>query len=295
MDILKSMQVFCRVAEAANFSEVAREMGMSQPSVSKQIAALEKHLNVKLLNRSTRQLNLTNSGQKYYEHCLHIIDELSEFESTLRSEQTKPTGILRINTPITFGELNIVPHLWEFLKAYPDLEVDLIMDDHYIDLVKEGVDVAIRVGPLTDSTLIARKIGNSARVTVASPKYLKKNGTPKNLMELKNHNCIIYTLLTTRNQWHFKGVEGDVSISVDGRFSANNPRTIRQAVLAGQGIAVTPLWLIKDFIKSGEVKVILEDYEPKLLEIHAVYPERRFVSERVTCFIEFIRTKLPQI
>jgi len=294
MDVLLSMSVFRRVAETGNFSEVAREMGISQPTVSKHVAALEKHLGIKLLNRSTRQLNLTDVGKQYYSRCLHILDEVLETESTLRNQQTQPTGTLRINTPVTYGELEIVPHLWEFLAKYPELNIELIMDDHYVDLVKDGVDMAIRVGPMTDSSLIAAKIGNSPRVTVASPGYLTVNGEPKTVSDLKEHNCIVYMLLTTLNEWHFTGSNGSETICVNGRFSVNNPRTIRQAVLAGQGIAVTPIWLMEDYIKNGQVKEILDKYTPTPLEIHAVYPERRFVPAKVRLFIDYIRTKLEQ-
>lgn len=294
MNVLLSMRVFRRVAETGNFSEVARELALSQPSVSKHVAALEKHLNVKLLNRSTRQLNLTDVGKQYYDRCVHILDELLETESTLRNQQSLPTGTLRINTPVTFGELNIAPHLWQFLAEYPELKIDLIMDDHYVDLVKEGVDMAIRVGPLTDSSFIARKIGDSPRVTVASPDYLAAHGEPATLQDLKAHKCIVYTLLTTRNEWHFTGPHGKETIRVNGRFSVNNPGTIRQAVLASQGIAVTPLWLMGDCIETGQVKVILDEYVPTPLEIHAVYPQRRFVPAKVRYFIDYIRTKLEQ-
>ena len=294
MSVLLSMSVFRRVAETGSFSEVAREMKLSQPTVSKHVAALESRLTVKLLNRSTRSLSLTDVGKHYYDRCVHILDELHETESTLRNQQSQPTGTLRINTPVTFGELNIVPHLWQFLSEYPDLKIDLIMDDHYVDLVKEGVDMAIRVGPMTDSSLISRKIGDSPRVVVASHEYLAVNGEPGNLQDLKKHNCIVYMLLTTFNEWHFSGPHGKETLRVNGRFSVNNPRTIRQAVIAGQGIAVTPMWLISESIKAGQVKVILDKYTPTPLEIHAIYPDRRFVPAKVSCFIDFIKSKLEQ-
>lgn len=292
MDVLTSMSIFRRVAETENFSVVAREMGLSQPTVSKQVAALEKHLNVKLINRSTRQLSLTEVGKQYYQRCVHILDEIAECESKTRNQQSQPTGMLRINTPVTFGELKIEQHLWKFLEDYPELKIDLIMDDHYVDLVKQGVDVAIRVGPLTDSSLIARKIGTSPRVTVASPQYLKKNGEPKSPHELSSHNCIVYMLLATLNEWHFDGPKGKESVQVSGRFSVNNPRIIREAVLADQGIAVTPIWLMEEYIKSGQVTVILQDYKPTPLEIHALYPARRFVPAKVRHFIDYLEAKL---
>jgi len=289
MDILLSMKIFRRVAETGNFSEVAREMSFSQPTISKHIAALEKHLDVKLLNRSTRQMSLTDTGKQYYDRCAYLLDELAETESTLRNQQSQPAGILRINTPITYGERRILPYLWKFLEKYPELKIDMIMDDHYIDLVKEGVDMAVRVGPMTDSSLIARKIGDSPRVTIASSEYIEKHGAPDDLSDLKNHNCIVYTLLTTCDEWHFSGADGPQTIRVSGRFSVNNPNAIRQAVLAGQGIAVTPIWLVDDCIESGKVKVILNDYTPTPLDIHAVYPDRQFVPAKIQVFIQYLK------
>ncbi len=292
MDVLLSMSVFRRVAETGNFSEVAREMDISQPTVSKHVAALERHLSIKLLNRSTRQLSLTEVGKQYYDRCIHILDELIETESLLRNQESVPTGTLRINTPVTFGEICIVPHLWQFLDKFPELTIDLIMDDHYVDLVKDGIDVAIRIGPMPDSALVAKKLGDSPRVVFASPNYLKQRGEPKSLQDLQKHNCIVYTLLTTRNEWHFIGPNGEETIRVNGRFSANNPRTICDAVIDGQGIAVAPLWLVNKYIETGEVKVVLENYVPTPLEIHAVFPGRRYVPAKVRCFIEYFSKQM---
>ncbi len=292
MDVLLSMKVFRRVAETGNFSEVAREMNISQPTVSKHVAALEKHLNVKLLNRSTRQLNLTDVGKQYYDRCIYILDELLETEAMLRNQESIPAGTLRINTPITFGEICVIPHFWRFLEKYPELSIDLVMDDRYVDLVKDGIDVAIRIGPMTDSALVAKKIGNSPRIVIASPKYLSIHGEPSTLKDLNDHNCIVYTLLTTRNEWHFIGPNGKEVIQVNGRFSVNNPRTICEAIIEGQGIAVAPLWLISDAIKAGKVKAILEDYVPTPLEIHAVFPDRRYVPAKVRCFIDYLSKKI---
>jgi len=294
MDVLVSMSVFRRVAETGNFSEVAREMEISQPTVSKHVAALEKHLNIKLFNRSTRQLSLTEVGKQYYDRCIHILDELLETESLLRNQESVPTGMLRINTPVTFGEISIVPHLWQFLDKFPELKIDLIMDDHYVDLVKDGIDVAIRIGPMTDSALVARKIGDSPRVVIASPKYLETRGEPKTLQDLKDHNCIVYTLLTTRNEWHFNGPKGKETIRVEGRFSVNNPRTICEAVTKNQGIAVVPVWLVDKFFEKGQFKVILNDYVPTPLDIHAVFPGRRYVPAKVRCFIDFLKTQMNE-
>ncbi len=294
MNVLLSMSVFRRVAETGSFSEVASELSLSQPTVSKHVAALEKHLNVKLLSRSTRQLNLTDAGKQYYNQSIHLLDELNEIESSIRNQLSLPSGTLRINTPVTFGELNIAPYVWTFLDTYPDLNIELIMDDHYVDLIKGGVDMAVRIGPLTDSNLIAQKIGLSPRVVVASPEYLAANGEPETLFELKDHQCIIYTLLTTRNEWHFTGPKGKETVRVNGRFSVNNPRIVREAVLASQGIAVTPTWLIGDAIDKGKAKIILDNFTPTPLDIHVVYPDRHFVPAKVRYFINFLRERFEK-
>ena len=170
--------------------------------------------------------------------------------------------------------------------------LELIMVDHYIDLVKEGVDCAIRVGPLSDSSLIARKIGSFQRVTVATPEYLAEHGEPKSLNELKHHDCIVFTLLPTRNDWQFTGPNGPASIRVEGHFSVNNPRVMRDAVLEHLGIGVIPAWLIADHFKDGKVKAILGDYTPTPMEIHVLYPQRQFVPAKVKCFIDYFQRAL---
>lgn len=288
MNLVLSMSVFRRVAETESFSETAREMGHSQPTISKHISALEKHLNVKLLNRNTRQLSLTEIGREYYVQCTHILDEIAATEATIKNHQSVASGTLRINLPVTFGEIEIMPKIWRFMELYPALKLDVIMVDHYIDLVKEGVDCTIRVGPLTDSGLIARKIGSFERITVATPEYLAQYGEPTRLNELINHECIVFTLLTTANEWHFTGPYGHESVNVQGHLSINNPRVMCDAVLEHAGIAVIPMWLIRGHLKAGKLKSILTDYEPKPMEIHVLYPQRQYVPAKVRCFIDFL-------
>ena len=292
MDTLTAMAVFRRVVEAGSFSAVSREMGLSQPTVSKHVASLEQRLGTKLLNRSTRQIHLSETGHEYYDRCIQILDELAEAETSVGRGQSLPTGTIRVNTPIVFGQMHVVPHLWKFLAQYPDLKIDLAMEDRFVDLVKEGIDVAIRVGQLKDSTLIAQKLGDIPRVTVASPDYLAAHGEPGKLTDLKLHECLVYTLLTTRNEWHFISKQGEEKVRVKGRFCANNPDAIRQAVLNHQGVAVVPLWLINNEYKQGQLKSILNQYKPTPLEVHAIYPERRFVPQKVRCFIDYLKTSL---
>lgn len=289
MDLVVGMSMFRRVVEAESFSAVARETSVSQPTISKHVSALEKHLGVKLLNRSTRQLALTESGKEYYHHCIRILDELAEAEASVGKQKTELTGTLRVNVPVSFGRLEMLPMLWSFMKEYPAITLDIVMDDHYVDLVKEGIDLAIRIGPLFDSSLVARKLGCYQRVTIATRSYLKEFGEPKTLEDLQQHSCVVFTLLTTGNTWQYNK-DGELKkVRVRGRISTSSPDTMREAVLQGFGIAVAPTWLVQDKIDDGSLEVILKNYSPTEMELNAIYPERHYVPEKVHALIDHLR------
>lgn len=292
MDRINAMRIFRRVIETGSFTAVAIETGLSQPTVSKQLANLESHHNIKLINRSTRQLHPTDAGLEYYERCCHILDELDEIDSQMHKQQSLPTGTLRVNAPVTYSRLEILPRLWKFLKLHPQLKCDMFLDDNYIDLVKEGIDVAIRIGPLTDSSMVSRKIGTMRRYTVASPKYISRHGEPISLQDLLQHNCLIYSLLTTRNEWHFQKDKKTEKITVQGQYSTNNPDAIRGALLEGLGIAAAPDWLVETDIQQGRLTEILTDYKPTTLDINVIYPARRFLPAKVRLFINFLQQEL---
>jgi DNA-binding transcriptional LysR family regulator len=293
MDVMHSMAVFRRVVEAKSFSAVARETNMSQSTVSKHIASLEERLDTKLLNRSTRSLKLTEAGKEYYHHCIRILNDFQEAEASVGKGKIDPTGTLRISTSAAFGRTCILPYLNEFFTAYPDISIDLIFDDDYTDLVKEGIDLAIRIGPLEDSSLIARKIGSSPRVVVASPEYLVDHGRPKKPADLIKHNCLFYSLQKSPDLWYFNSTqEGDESIRVSGRLKASSPDAICDATLEGLGISILGEWYARKHIKEGKLQVIMPDYKPTAYDIHAVYPERRFVPQKVKRMIEFLTEKI---
>ena len=285
MDLFTAMTYFCRVVEAGSFSKVATEHQVAQSTVSKTLTFLEKHLGVKLMSRSTRQLSLTEAGTDYYKQCLHILDNVAEAEALVRQGQFQPSGTLKVSVTAAFGRLLVVPILDEFLQKYPKLEFNLILDDQYTDIVKEGVDIAFRVGPLADSSIIARKIGEGKRVTVASPSYLSKRGTPKTLEALAQHECITYASTNAPETWWFSGPHGNQDITVRGRFSANNPETICAASASGLGISVVMLWSAKYYLEKGDLVTLLPDYSPHSYDVHAVYPERKFTPPKVTRFI----------
>jgi len=293
MDRVNAMQLFRRVVETGSFSAVSREMQLSQPTVSKQIAGLESYLRTRLLVRSTRQLNLTDAGQIYYQRCCQILDELADTETELQQQQTMATGTLRVNMPVAVGRIKISPLLWQFIECYPELKLDIQLDDSYVDLVKQGVDVAIRIGPLMDSSLIASKLGTIPRYTVASSAYLKKHGEPTKLEDLQQHNCLVYSLLETQNEWHFDhNSNGKEKILVQGSLSSNSPDVIREAALAGKGIAVILGWLVEDDIKQGDLKIILKDHVPTSLDINALYLQRRFMPAKLRLFIDYLQAEL---
>ena len=295
MDVMHSMAIFRRVVEAENFSAVARETNMSQSTVSKHIASLEERLGTKLLNRSTRSLKLTEAGKEYYQHCIRILNDFQEAEASVGKGKIKPTGTLRISTSAAFGRTYIVPYLKEFLETYPDINIDLLFDDEYVDLVKNGIDLAIRIGPLADSTLIAKKIWVTPRVVVASPEYLIKHGRPKKPAGLVKHNCLFHSLQKTPDHWYFNSIqEGDESVRVSGRLKASSPDAICDATIAGLGISVLCEWHAKEYIKNGRLHTILADYKPTAYDIHAVYPERRFVAPKVKRMVEFLAKKLKE-
>lgn len=287
MDRIAWMQSFVRTVETGSFSAVARELETTQPTISKQIAALEEYLDVQLLIRSTRILKLTEAGEHFYQQCQRVMEALAEAEASVGQRQ-KPNGMLRVNCPVSFGQLQIMPRIKAFLQRYTDIKLDLMMNDGFVDLVSEGVDLAIRIGNYQDTSLIQARIGTTRRVTVASPQYLEKIGEPKKPEDLIHHNCMVYTRLSTGNEWYFQSNGKTIKVEVKGNFQANNSTAIREAVLSGIGIAVSPIWLFGDSINNGKLKVILKEYQPTPLPIYAVYRRGKFVPAKVRCFIDFL-------
>lgn len=295
MDRLAAMEMFVRIVETGSFSAVARQMGTTQPTVSKQLTALEKRLGARLLQRSTRKLSLTESGQAYYDRCKRIVDEVREAEGTLGKMQTSLAGALHVNSSIAFGELFVAPLILQFQQQNPELSAELTLNDRFIDLLEEGVDVALRIGRLTDSSLVARRVGATRRIVVATPAYLRKNGCPKHPLDLADHNCLLYSYLSTGNEWSFQGADGEIRVRVSGSFKSNNGHALAQAVSAGVGIAMGPDWLMHERLASGEIEAILPEYTPRPLDINAVYPSNRLLSAKVRAFIDYLQQEFAKI
>jgi DNA-binding transcriptional LysR family regulator len=295
MDVVAAMQVFVRVAEAGGFTPVARETHTTQPTVSRVVAALEDHLGARLFHRSTRAISLTDDGQHFYELARHALEAIAEAENAIGKRRTRAFGRLRLSIPVAFGRLHVAPRMRNFLELNPEVQVELVMSDNFVDLVGEGIDLAVRIGEIVDPALIARRIGITRRVTVSSRGYLQRRGEPLHPSDLAVHDCIIYTGLATRNEWHFAGSNGEIVIPVKGRYLADNSEGVREGVLGGLGIGVIPVWLFtEDELARGDVKIILEEFEPTSLPIHTVYPSRRLVPTKVRAMIEFLASEFGQ-
>lgn len=288
-DILGLIRVFARVVESGSFTAVAREQNSTQPTISRQIAQLEDHLGCLLFQRSTRSLALTDDGRLFYEQGLAALEAAEAAERSVGRRRGKPSGRLRLACAVVMGRLHVVPRLARFLQRYPEVEVELSMNDGFTDMVEEGIDLALRVGELTDPGLIARRIGLTRRVVVAAPSYLERHGAPEEPADLAAHACVIYSRLATGASWPFLTAAGPVSVPVRGRFTANNTEGVRAAVLAGLGIGAVPIWHFADGeIEAGRVQVLLQDYELAPQPIHAVYPSRRHLAPKVRAMIEFL-------
>lgn len=298
MDRITCMHSFVRAVDLNSFSAVAREQKTTQPTISKQIVALEKHLGVQLLIRSTTNLSLTEEGKRYYQYCQQILETIAEAENSLKGEK-QAKGILRIGCPVLFGQMQIVPRINTFIKNYPDIKIDLMMADHFVNIIEQGLDLVIRIGDLPctplsdrqDSSLVSHHIGTTRRVTVATKSYFDQAGEPQTPEDLVNHHCIVYTHLATGNEWHFKGKEGVIKVKVGGYFQADSSIAIRSAILSGLGIAVAPVWMFGDEIYRGDLKVVLQDYPPTSFPINAVYHRSRFYPAKISCFIDFLTSE----
>lgn len=283
MDRFLLMHSFARAVETGSFSAVARELGTGQPNVSRHIAALEQYLGTRLLHRSTRRLSLTPEGERYYTETRRVLDAVAEAESNARGEDS-PRGLLRVACPTVLGRTHLLPLVKPLLQRYPELDLDLQIGDRFIDLVEEGMDLAIRIGTLKDSALKARRIGTAERVCVASPGYLARHPTPRQPEDLQQHNCIVYTLSSSGNTWSFR----DCEVAVGGRFRVNNPDGARSAVLDGIGVAYTPVWLFEDALLDGRVQALLPGQSGPPAPIHIVYPAKRLLPRRAAVFMDFI-------
>lgn len=282
MDRLLLMTCFARAVETGSFSAAGRDLGLGQPNISRHVAALEEHLQTRLLSRTTRQLALTPEGERYYAEVRRILDAVSDAESSLRDE-VEPSGLLRVACPTALAHAFVLPQVPAFLARYPALALDLQIGDRYVNLLDEGAELAIRIGHLEDSALRVRRLGIFERVCVASTVYVARHGAPRTPAELINHDCIVYTLLASGNTWRFR----DDEVVVSGRLRVNSPQAALEMVTAGVGVACGPRWLFEAGLRSGALQVLLQGHEPPPAPLQILYVANRLLPKRAIVFMDF--------
>ncbi|WP_341963925.1 LysR family transcriptional regulator [Pseudomonas sp. RC10] len=288
MDRMAAMQAFIYVVETGSFSSAARRLGIGQPAVSKIIAQLEQNLSVRLLIRSTRGLTPTEAGRAFYEGSKRSVDEANEAEVAARGAGAGLSGRLRVCAAVTFASLHVLPHLGTFLEQNPALEIDIVLDDRNVDLVEEGIDVALRMGVLADSALTARKIAEGRRRIMATPSYLQRVGVPESPAELIHHQAIVYSQAGGGSSWTLKKEGEDQVIDVNGRVRVSAAQGVRAAVLADLGIAMASEWMFLPELENGSVVTVLDDWRLPDIDLWAVFPAGRLVSSKTRAFVDFV-------
>ena len=295
MDKLTSMNVFVRVAKHGSFASAARDLGLSRAMVTKHVMQLESKLNTRLFNRTTRSLSLTDVGLSYLERCQQILQDVSEMEAAVTHMQTEPSGILKISAPPVIGAVHIAPALAEFLKIHPELSVEMILKSTPADLIDDGLDIAIQLGKLENSSLIAKKLASSPLVVCAAPSYLQEYGIPETPEDLEQHSCLINWAIPPRDLWYFKhNGSGIKKIRVTGRMQSNVADPIRIAAIKGLGLTMLPRYVVGRDIEKGKLQTVLDDFTPPPLDIHAMYPHRKYLSAKVRLFLEYLGECLQQ-
>ena len=288
MDKLDAMNAFARVVSAGSYAEAARRMGLTRSAVSKAVTELEQLLGVRLLDRTTRRVTPTEAGRAYHERVVGILADVETTESAVSRLHDEPKGLLKINAPMSFGTLYLGPAIAEFMVVYADLRIELILNDRFIDPIEEGFDVTVRIGALPDSSLIARKLAPARRVLVASPEYLRKQGTPKTTDDLIHHRALSFGHSQAAQRFELTHRGKTLSVPVTSRLCSNNGDILRSAALHGNGIALLPTFLVGPDVAAKKLAVILPNYEPTGLDIYAVFAPNRYLAAKTRVFIDFL-------
>ncbi len=292
MQNLTDISIFVKVVQHSSFTAAAEAMEISQPVISKAVTRLEEQLGVRLLNRSTRRLSLTEAGAELYRRSAQALSEIENAELEVARYQTEPRGLLRIAAPMSFSLLHLTTLIPAFLERYPDVQLDLQLDDRQVDLIAHGFDLALRIGQLHDSALIARRIAPCRQVVCVSPQYLATHSIPERPEDLLEHNCLAYTYLSTPREWRFIDANSEIVIPLKGTLQSNNGMVLRDAAMGGQGIVMLPIFYVFDELRTQKLKVILSNFPATELSLYAVYPERRNLLPKVRAFIDFLIAKI---
>jgi DNA-binding transcriptional LysR family regulator len=301
MDYFEAMTAFVRSAELGSFSKAAAESGAKVSTVSRHVSGLEADLGAALFNRSTRKLHLTEAGRLFYERAKEILTEVDSALNATRSLNDRPQGLLRINIPLVFGRRHVMAHMKDFLERYPDIRLEAVLTETTVDLIEAGADVAVRIGALVDSSLVARKLAPLRRILVASPRYLQQHPAPRQPVDLQQHECLLYALQPTA-AWYYRRAEDSahpIEVPVQGRLRANDVESLREAALSGMGIALLPTWLAASDVREQHLVEVLSDCEWLIAPgperaIWAVYPPKKVVSPKVRAFIDFLSERFGQ-
>jgi DNA-binding transcriptional LysR family regulator len=286
---LVALRSFISVVDAGSFNQAAILLSTSTAAVSRRVSGLETALGVRLLNRTTRSIELTEAGQQFYQDVVNIFQSLDEAQERIQTRSQHITGNLRLSAPLSFGITSLTPILSGFMKLHPELKIHLQLEDHRTNFVAEGIDVGIRVGRLEDSSLVALPITTVSAMFCAAPSYLAKYGEPKSPKELLNHNCLRYSLINPKFGWAIEQDSLARSIEVDGTLTCNNGNALREAAIAGLGIVQSPAFIVDDALESGQLVEILTDYKPAPLGLYAIKLSRQFTSAKVNAFIDYLK------
>jgi len=285
---LTGMEIFVRVVEARSFSGAARRLNVSTSVVSKCVTRMEQSLGVRLLNRTTRSIGLTEIGSAFYARCAHIVAAAEEAEAMAAGMQSSPRGTLKVNVPVSFGVLHIAPALDGLLRKYPDLHVDMTFKDRNVQLVEEGYDVTVVIAAEPRATLVARKLTPIRQVLCAAPDYVSRRGMPRAIADLAAHDCVVYSRVGPEHCWHFEGVDGHTSIEVSGSLRLDNENAVRQAALAGCGIALLPTYIVGSDLQRNALCALLPEYRPPETSLYATYLPNRYVAAKVRVFVDYL-------
>jgi len=288
MDLLAAFRTFIRTAETGSFSAVAREVGATQPAISRQIAALEEHMRARLVQRSTRSLTLTEDGRDLLMHARLVLEAVEQAEAAIGRQRVAPSGLVRLGSAAVFGRLYLAPRLGGLLLRYPDLSVELVLNDDVVDMVQERLDLTVRVGAIEDGSLVARRVGATTSRVVAAPEYLERRGEPQQPQDLAGHECILFTRGGDPEVWLFAGPDGEVPVHVSGRLRSNGIEAVLEAALSGSGIALVPAWMVSEPLHAGRLRALLKPWQPAPRPISVVYPSRRYLPPRTRAVIDFI-------
>ncbi len=295
MDRLQAITAFVTVVEAGSFARAAERLDASVSAVSRHVAELEAHLDARLLNRTTRRLSLTEAGAAFHERCVQLLADLEEAEQGASQGGATPRGTLKLTCPITYGVRVLAPAIAAFVARHAQVRVDVELSDRAVDLVDEGIDLAVRIGAIRSQFLVARRIGSTTLVCCASPGYLARHGTPRTPEDLSRHACLTYEYAPVRNQWRFASPDGsERAVRVAGPIHANNGRMLVALAAQGAGIALEPDFMVAPEVADGRLVPILGDWTPPAIPIHAAYPSRRHLSAKVRAFVDFLAERSGQ-